>query len=100
MEARHDIKLEAEFVNTNNDIEVYLSDVDHIQDTIQATQGSYKEYPLDGVSIEKYLNSSGQEQTIARDIIIQLKSDRYKVNNPIVAFDSDGNLSINPNATL
>ena len=100
MEARRDIKLEAEFINTNNDIEVYLSDVDHIQDTIQATQGSYKEYPLDGVSIEKYLNSSGQEQTIARDIIIQLKSDRYKVNNPIVAFDSDGNLSINPNATL
>lgn len=100
MDARNDIKIGADYINANNDIEVYLSDVDHIQDTIQATQGSYKEFPLDGVSIEKYLNSSGQEQTISRDIIIQLKSDKYKVNNPIVAFDTDGNLSINPNATL
>lgn len=100
MDKRYDIKIEEDFTNANNDIEVYESDVDHIQDTIQAFQGSYKESPTDGVEIEKYLNSAGQEQTIAREIIIQLKSDKYQVSNPIVQFDADGNLNINPNATI
>lgn len=100
MDSRFDIKIEADYINANNDLQVYESDIDHIEATIQATKGSYKEHPQDGVEIEKYLNSAGQEQTIARDIIIQLKADKYKVNNPIVEFDADGKLQIEPNATL
>lgn len=98
--ARYDINIDADFINAKNDLQVYESDVDHIQDTIQAFQGSYKENPQDGVEIETYLSSAGQEQTIAREIIVQLKSDKYIVNNPIVYFDSSGNLNINPNATI
>jgi len=100
MDSRKDIKIEADYVNANNDIEYYDSDSDHIQDTIQSTKGSYKETPLDGVAIETYLNSSGQEQIIAREIIVQLKSDLYVVDKPIIQFEKDGSLTINPNATL
>jgi hypothetical protein len=100
MDSRKDIKIEADFVNANNDIEYYESDADHIQDTIESNQGAYKENPLDGVGVDNYLNSSGQEQILSREIIVQLKSDLYTVDKPIIQFESDGSLTINPNATL
>ena len=96
---RFDIKIDKTFINANNDISFYESDEDHIQDTIQATQGSYKESPQDGVNIQAYLNSQGQGQTLAREIIVQLKSDLYVVNNPIINITSDS-ISVNPNATI
>lgn len=100
MDSRKDIKIEADFVNANNDIEYYESDADHIQDTIESNRGAYKENPLDGVGVDNYLNSSGQEQILSREIIVQLKSDLYTVDKPIIQFESDGSLTINPNATL
>lgn len=100
MDSRKDIKIEADFINANNDIEYYESDADHIQDTIESNQGAYKENPLDGVGVDNYLNSSGQEQILSREIIVQLKSDLYTVDKPIIQFESDGSLTINPNATL
>jgi hypothetical protein len=96
---RFDIQVNNSFVNANNDIAFYDSDEDHIQDTIQATQGSYKENPQDGVNITSYLNSQGQQQTLAREIIVQLKSDLYDVFNPIVEITADS-ISVNPNATI
>jgi hypothetical protein len=96
---RFDIKIDKTFINANNDISFYESDEDHIQDTIQATKGSYKESPQDGVNIQSYLNSQGQGQTLAREIIVQLKSDLYVVNNPIIEITSDS-ISVNPNATI
>jgi hypothetical protein len=96
---RFDIQINKTFVNANNDISFYESDEDHIQDTIQATKGSYKENPQDGVNIQAYLNSQGQGQTLAREIIVQLKSDLYDVNNPIVEITADS-ISVNPNATI
>lgn len=96
---RFDIKIDSTFINANNDIAFYESDEDHIQDTIQATQGSYKENPQDGVNVQSYLNSQGQEQILARKIIVQLKSDLYVVNNPIIETTID-KVIVNPNATI
>lgn len=100
MDARYDIDFDADYITANNDVACVASDQQHIEDTIKATPGAYKESPADGVDIDKYLNSSGQEQIVARSILLQLQSDGYTVTRPSVQFDANGRLIINPNATL
>mgnify|MGYP000943518675 FL=1 len=91
MGSRYDIKIESDFINANNDIEVYESDDDHIQDTIEANIGSYKQFPTDGVVVNNFLNIVGQSQIIRIKIQLQLKSDKYNIT-PVVGFDADGHL--------
>lgn len=100
MEPRYDIRIEADYINANNDIEWFASDKQHIEDTINASPGEWKEFPADGVGIRNYLNSVGQEAAIARKIIIQLQSDLYQCNKPDVSYAQDGILTIYPNAEL
>ena len=83
----------------NNDMVFDISDTQHIEDTINAAPGWWKENFTDGVNIRSYLNSTGQEQVIARSLRIQLESDLYNVSNPSVKYTSDGKLTINPGAT-
>lgn len=97
---REDIKVEADYINANNDIEWFESDTKHIEDTINSNLGEWKENPQDGIGIANYLNSSGQENVIKRKAIIQLKSDLYEYNNPLVTYSNDGTLTINPNIEL
>lgn len=97
---RHDIKVESDYINANNDVEWFESDIIHIEDTINSNSGEWKEHPQDGVAIGNFLNSSGQENVIKRKAIIQLKSDLYECNNPIVNYANDGTLTINPNIEL
>lgn len=97
MDPRYDIDT-SEIVN--NDIRWRPSDIQHVEDTINAEPGWWKENPADGVGIRSYLNSSGQEQILKRAISVQLRSDLYQVENPSVKFSTDGKLVINPNATL
>jgi len=96
MDARKDILIEI----VNNDVQFVLSDTQHVEDTINAAPGWWKENPSDGVNIRAYLNSDGQAQVLARSITVQLQSDLYTVTNPQVVFDTNGKLFINPNATL
>jgi hypothetical protein len=100
METRYDIKIEKTFVNTNNDIEWFASDIIHIEDTIQTTPGSYKENPEDGVAVANYLSSSGQEAIVGRKVILELQKDLYQCDSPIVTYDSSGKLTINPNINI
>jgi hypothetical protein len=81
------------------DFTIAESDSMHIEDTIIAAAGWWKQYPTDGVGIDYYSKSNGQEQVLAREIKIQLELDKYTVNNPIVTFVND-KLTINPNATI
>lgn len=83
----------------NGDLAIAESDPQHIADTINAFPGWWKENPADGVGIFQYINSGGQEQTIRKNLIIQLKSDGYTVSNPQVDVDSSGQITITPNAT-
>jgi hypothetical protein len=83
----------------NGDFAIAESDPQHIADTINAFPGWWKENPADGVGIFQYINSGGQEQTIRKNLIIQLKSDGYTVSNPKVDVDSSGKITITPNAT-
>ncbi|MDQ2718248.1 MAG: hypothetical protein M3Z26_00600 [Bacteroidota bacterium] len=84
----------------NGDIAIQESDINHIDDTINAFPGWWKNYLEDGVGISQYLNSIGSEQTIKKALIINLQSDGYIVNNPIIETDSSGQLKIIPNATI
>lgn len=84
----------------DNDVVWGLSDTQHVQDTINAAPGWWKENFADGVNIRSYLNSDGQEQVLARSIKLQLESDLYTVTNPKVSFDSNGKLLIDPGATI
>lgn len=98
MDARYDIQLKNnDLVFVNNDLVWDISDEQHIQDTINANPGWWKENFSDGVGIRSFISSSGQQQILSRQIKIQLESDLYTVDNPIVTFDG-GKLTIQPNA--
>ena len=92
---RYDILVEIK----DNDIQWIPSDQQHVQDTINAFPGWWKEHPADGVGVKYYQNSDGQAQILSRSISINLRADLYKVTNPVVKFEADGTLFINPNAT-
>lgn len=83
----------------NGDIAIAESDVQHIEDTINAFPGWWKNNPQDGVGIFQYVNSIGQEQVIKRAIQINLQSDGYSVSNPEVNV-AGSTITINPNASI
>lgn len=81
----------------SGDFVLSASDTMHIEDTIIAHPGWWKEFPQDGVAICNYSKSTGKEQMLAREIKLQLENDGYQVDNPIVSFVNE-QLTINPNA--
>lgn len=82
----------------SGDFTIAISDVQHVQDTITAFPGWWKQNPADGVGIFAYQNSSGQQQVLSRVIKQQLQSDGYQCNNPIVKQLPNGILQVQPNA--
>lgn len=102
MAAAKDLKLDADgdlYVNPNTgDLEIDFSDKQHIKDIINSNVGWYKQYPLVGVGIQYYLNSSGMEQQAEREIKIQLTADGYAMRRPKVTMEPDGTFTIEPNA--
>ena len=69
---------------SNGDFVINDSDQQHVLLILNTNQGSWKQYPLVGVGIRKYLNSSGQSQVLRRSIAVQLEADGYNVNDVIV----------------
>lgn len=89
----------------NNDIDIidgdmYFaeSDVQHVIDTINAFPGWWKEQPADGVGILSYSKSPSDLVGLNRSIGINLSSDGYKIEAPVITLNADGSLIINPNA--
>lgn len=87
-----------DFTFLNGDIATGPSDNQHIADTINAYPGWWKNNPEDGVGVFSYLNSSEQEQSLKKSLILNLQSDGYTVLNPAVSIKGD-TITINPNAT-
>lgn len=87
-------------ISRNGDFQLLESDEQHIQDTINANVGTWKENPIDGVGIINYIGSPALKQKLQKKIRIELESDLYKVSNPFINFDANGKLLINPNATI
>jgi len=101
MAARTDFATDdkAQLIFKNGDLTIGFSDEQHIQDTINAIPGYWKEFPTDGVAVIKYINSPGGGQLLSRKIKVELENDGYKVSNPIIKFSANGKLNITPNAT-
>tara|TARA_R110002033_G_scaffold60198_3_gene110294 strand:+ start:12338 stop:12643 length:306 start_codon:yes stop_codon:yes gene_type:complete len=72
--------IENELSFADGDFNVEFSDPQHQEDIIAEEVGSYKQYPLLGVGVLKYLNSSGSELVLKRSILVQLETDGYYVN--------------------
>ena len=84
-----DIKLiENDLDFLDGDFAIGASDEQHVEDIIRAYVGHYKEYPTLGVGIDLYVNSSGSQLELQRNIKFQLESDGFTVNNVIV--DQEG----------
>lgn len=101
MANRQDILLVNNSLAITDDGDFIMGDSDeqHIQDTVNAFPGWWKENPSDGVGALQYLNAAGNTQALSRAIKIQLQSDGYSVNNPQIQFENGKQLIINPNAT-
>ena len=64
-------------ITANGDFAVKESDAQHQILIINTYLGSWKQYPLQGVGIINYLNSSGQTEALKREITVKLNSDGY-----------------------
>lgn len=94
--ARFDIQLlDNDLIIQNNDVVIGESDNQHIEDTINAGPGWWKENYIDGVNIRQYLKSKNFQE-INRAITLNLQSDGYSAS-PIIS-SNNGQLTINPNA--
>lgn len=83
----------------NGDFNIWLSDESHIYDIVVDNQGDWKNNINLCLGIEKYSESSGQENIIAQNLKIMLQSDGYTVSKPLVSYNaSTGQLNLNPNA--
>ena len=72
-------------------MEIGITDEQNAQVIILAEQGEFKEHPLLGVGLTKFLKSVGREREIVRAIRIQLALDGIK--NPEISFN-EGKLQI------
>lgn len=99
--ARYDVKLkDNEPVAYNGDFVLAESDAQHIEDTIRAFAGTWKQFPTEGVGLAAYRYSPMEVQALQKNIRLQLTADGYRVGNPIVTIDTSGNVLINPDATI
>lgn len=63
----------------NGDLFVDDSDQQHIQHILVADSGQFRQWPLLGVGIKKYLNGSANQTDIKQTIRVQLRSDNFTV---------------------
>lgn len=71
-----------DLVETNGDFSFVESDNKLIATTVVSGKGEFKEFPLHGIGISQYLNSSINPQSLKRIIQTGLKSDGY--NNVVI----------------
>jgi hypothetical protein len=81
------------------DFTLVESDEQHIIDTINALPNWWKENPSDGVGILTYIKSTNKQQLLAKNIKLQLQSDGYN-SQPIVSYNSDKKLNVDPNVSI
>lgn len=95
MAAAKDILLnEGDLDFENGDFKNGLSDNQHITDIIQSSPGAYKQFPLCGVAIINYLNSSGAQNILNREIRVQLQTDGYTINDITFKGSNTSNFTI------
>ena len=71
-------------INSLGDFDVKDSDQQHVVLIINTFLGHWKQSPFLGVGIIRYLNSSGQQQVLKRNITVQMIADGYSVREIIL----------------
>ena len=84
---------EGDLLIQNGDFIVGSSDVQHVEDIINSFVGEWKQYPILGVGLLRYLNSENAQQA-STNIKQQLQSDGYSLQSVSVNIDSDNNLNV------
>jgi hypothetical protein len=87
-----------ELIIENGDFKVGTSDKQSIQSILNAFPGWWKQFSTVGVGMAKYLNSTGKQQEIQRNIRLQLEADGFVVDTIIVNQSVEGKFEINTNA--
>jgi hypothetical protein len=100
--AAQDFKLDTDgdiYINASTgDFDVVESDGQHVQDIFDSVPGWWKEFPLLGVNMIKYLNSTGKQVEIQGKGKEQLQADGY-VNVEVTAEQQeDGTYKVGYNA--
>jgi hypothetical protein len=93
---RQDFKLINNDLHINpstGDFEIGFSDFQHIQDTINAFPGWWKENSQIGVGVFGYVGSAGKQQELKRLIRVQLEADGYTPDGINISF-SDGQMTV------
>ena len=82
-------------IDDNNDLliesgDFFVNDSDqqHVLLILNTYSGNWKQFPLIGVGIKIYLASSGQQNTLKRDMTVQMNSDGYQINEIILKDNS------------
>ena len=76
-----DFKFDTDLVVDLGDFVLADSDQQSVQDIINAYKGNYKEFPLIGVGIDTYRNSTPDESEIQSIVRKQLEADGFTVNS-------------------
>jgi hypothetical protein len=85
---------EFDLLIVDGDLSIGLSDEDHIIDIINSNQGDWKEYILCGVGIDNYLNSSGLDIFLEKEIGVQLERDGFSQINVDFKDNNSFNFSV------
>jgi hypothetical protein len=88
-----DISFDNDLFFKDGDFAIKESDQNHVIDLINSYVGHFKEFPLVGVGIDRYISSQGQETKIISDVRNQMKVDGFsKIRS--IEVDKDFNFFI------
>ena len=100
MAVRTDILLDANFdlpIETNN-FTLGQSDEQHMYDCMISYQGWWKQFPKNGVGINRYLKSRISPLVLQNNVKLEFARDGYIVDNPTVKAILD-TMNVNVKAT-
>jgi hypothetical protein len=81
---------------SSGDIRIVPSDAQHVEDTINAFPGWWKQFPFEGFGVSAWLGGPGLTQEIQKGVRLNLSLDGYNALNPKLAWNA-GKLIIDPN---
>jgi hypothetical protein len=76
----------------NGDVNVNLSDSQHIEHIITTDRGQFRQWPLVGVGLLRQINGTISQQSLRQQMKLQLESDNYNVRK--IKFDPVNPLNI------
>lgn len=74
-----DIIFTDDLVIENGDFKVSLSDGQHIEHILKADRGQWRQWPLLGFGLQKYLKGSPNRQELAQLVKLHLRADNFNV---------------------